>query len=628
METFRQKPGVVALCITRLQNEFERRLYESLRWKLDQAGYRLLVFYSTTDFFKGTKNDTGEASIYSLVPFDRLDALIIVPETIKNEQIQMMLVDGAKKANIPIIAMNRELPGCDSILFDYTSSVEEIVRHVIRDHGCRRVNFLAGNKGNSFSEERLAMYKKVLTEEHIAIEEKRIGYGDFWSLPARAAAEKFLEEEELPEAIVCANDSMAIAVCQLLKERKIRVPEDIIVTGLDSIEFERFHMPRLTTASIDTDKAAKKVVEILNEYQSGSHTTKTYEIPNQVRFSQSCGCRAEEELDSNQLTQHLYDEIYRLSAFEESMSNMVSEVAASYDFEQAVTNFDRYVDEFSLRDVSICMVDNFTSENLREENVGTFQKKLIPIVNKRDGNYVNLGEFETKQLAPDLEKLIQKEDAIFFLPLHFQEAVLALFMIGIPKGFHDFRLLNSFHISLNHTLGILQSQEVLRLALEKMKNMTSHDFLTGILNRSGFFADAKKLIREGIEKKQQLCIFSVDLNGLKMINDTYGHHEGDFALKKVAEAMDACAGEGTVCARFGGDEFSICGLADDPKSECEAYEAKVTKLLNDFNQTGQKPYEISASFGWSSEAPREDMNLDALICKADEKMYAHKIRRR
>ena len=92
--------------------------------------------------------------------------------------------------------------------------------------------------------------------------------------------------------------------------------------------------------------------------------------------------------------------------------------------------------------------------------------------------------------------------------------------------------------------------------------------------------------------------------------------------------MDACAGEGTVCARFGGDEFSICGLADDPKSECEAYEAKVTKLLNDFNQTGQKPYEISASFGWSSEAPREDMNLDALICKADEKMYAHKIRRR
>ena len=628
METFRQKPGVVALCITRLQNEFERRLYESLRWKLDQAGYRLLVFYSTTDFFKGTKNDTGGASIYSLVPFDRLDALIIVPETIKNEQIQMMLVDGAKKANIPIIAMNRELPGCDSILFDYTSSVEEIVRHVIRDHGCRRVNFLAGNKGNSFSEERLAMYKKVLTEEHIPIEEKRIGYGDFWSLPARAAAEKFLEEEELPEAIVCANDSMAIAVCQLLKERKIRVPEDIIVTGLDSIEFERFHMPRLTTASIDTDKAAKKVVEILNEYQSGSHTTKTYEIPNQVRFSQSCGCRAEEELDSNQLTQHLYDEIYRLSAFEESMSNMVSEVAASHDFEQAVTNFDRYVDEFSLRDVSICMVDNFTSENLREENVGIFQKKLIPIVNKRDGNYVNLDEFETKQLAPDLEELIQKEDSIFFLPLHFQEAVLALFMIGIPKGFHDFRLLNSFHISLNHTLGILQSQEVLRLALEKMKNMTSHDFLTGILNRSGFFAGAKKLIREGIEKKKQLCIFSVDLNGLKMINDTYGHHEGDFALKKVAEAMDACAGEGTVCARFGGDEFSICGLADDPKSECEAYEAKVTKLLNDFNQTGQKPYEISASFGWSSEAPRENMNLDALICKADEKMYAHKIRRR
>lgn len=626
MDDLQQKPGVVGLCITQLHQEFEYELYQNLREELGKNGYRLLIFYAISDFYIGTKNDTGESSVFSLIPYEKLDALIVVFEAIKDEKIRRQLMDGAKSAGIPLISVNYPMPDCCNVVFDYAAAMEQIVRHVIRVHGCRRVNFLAGFKGNSFSEERLAIYKSVLEEEGIPVEEKRIGYGDFWSIPARKAAEQFLQDEEWPQAIICANDSMAIAVCQLLKEKGIRVPEDIIVTGLDGIEFERYHTPRLTTAAADMPAAAETVIEIIRAYKRGYMLKENYVIHHKVRFSESCGCIPKGEQNCNQQMQYLYDQIYRMSAFEQSMSNMVAEVTSSHNLESAVTRFERYIDEFSLDDISIYLTENFTSENAPKENIGVFQKWFEPIVNKRDGRYVSLPAFPVKSLSPDLDRLMEKGDPLLFLPLHFQDVVLALLMFRVPEGFRDFRLLKSFHISLNHTLGLLQSQEVLRLALEKMKIMTSHDYLTGILNRSGFFAGAAKLIREGSAHGKQLWMFSIDLNGLKGINDIYGHHEGDFALKKVAQAMSACAEQGTLCARFGGDEFSVCGLADDPKEACEQYLSKVKAYLEEFNATKQKPYPVQASFGWSSEAAAEHMNLDLLIRKADEQMYEDKRR--
>ncbi len=628
LKNFRQKTGVVALCITGLQNELEQRLYQSLRHTLGAAGYRLLVFYPLSDFYRELKNDIGEGSIYSLIPYEKLDAVIVLAESVKNRQVRQYLIERAKAAGVPLIAVNQEFDDCTSILFDYKGAIESIVRHVIRDHGCKRVNFMAGNKDNPFSEERLLVYKKVLEEEHLPVEEKRIGYGDFWSLPARAAAEKFLEDDELPEAIICANDSMAIAVCQLLKERNLRVPEDIIVTGLDGIEFERYHTPRLTTARADMDQAADVIVEILNDYKTGRTPKRIYQISNRVTFSQSCGCGDKTQHDSNSLTQHLYDQIYILSSFEEEMSDMVAEVTAATDFDEAVKVLGSCLDKLELENVSIYITDNFTSATIQEENSGVFYERLRPVINKRDGQFKQFSTFETENLCPDLDELMEKKDPVFFIPLHFQDVVLALLVVSLPENFQKFRLLNSLHISLNHTLGILQTKEVLRLALDKMQNMITHDYLTGILNRFGFFVGAGKLIRKGEKAHKHLCIFSVDLNGLKNINDTYGHHEGDFAIKKVAEAMAVCAEKETLCARFGGDEFSICGLADDPASECEAYLARVHAWLNEFNQTKQKPYEISASIGWSSEAATQGMNLDALICKADEQMYEHKVRGR
>lgn len=619
-----KKRHTVALCISRLHEETEQRIFQCMQKHLTRAGYRLLTFSSSSDLYCHDKNDVGERGIYTLIPYEQLDALVIASETIKDEELRRELVEKAKAAGVPVIAINRYLPGCYNILFNYGDSMEQIVRHVIRVHGCRKINFIAGLKDNIFSEERLDAYKRVLTEEGIPIEEERIGYGAFWTLPAKEVAERFLEAEELPDAIICANDTMAIAVCQVLAERGMRVPEDIIVTGMDGIEFERYHSPRLTTAAMDIETAVVTLLELLEALQRGEPVQEEYVIHHKVRFSQSCGCKSKGIVISNQQMQKLYDEVYRLTAFEHSMSNMVASVAASMDFAEAITRFDTYINEFSLEDISIYVIDNYLDSKATDSNGGRYPDQMIPIVNKRSGSYVQLPGFPTRQLAPDYETLIDKGDPLLLLPLHFQEMVLGILMIRVPEWFQDFRLLSSLQVNLNHTLGILRSQEMLRLALIRMEEMYSHDYMTGLLNRGGFFSGVKGLISRAQEQKKYIWVFSVDLNGLKDINDTYGHHEGDFALRKIAEVMSSCAGDGILCARFGGDEFTVTGISETPEADCEAFLGKVTARLREFNHTGTKPYEVSASFGYSYGLAWEGMTLDDLIREADEQMYQSK----
>ena len=120
------------------------------------------------------------------------------------------------------------------ICHNYNSGFEQMVRHVIEEHGVRRVNMLAGFEGNELSDARLQVFKKVLQENGIPVEEERIGYGQFWDTPAQQEMERFLQSElPMPEAIICANDAMALVACNVLEKAGYRVPEDVIVTKGD-----------------------------------------------------------------------------------------------------------------------------------------------------------------------------------------------------------------------------------------------------------------------------------------------------------------------------------------------------------------------------------------------------------
>ena len=126
-----------------------------------------------------------------------------------------------------------------------------------------------------------------------------------------------------------------------------------------------------------------------------------------------------------------------------------------------------------------------------------------------------------------------------------------------------------------------------------------------------------------LAQNKTLLISFIDMDGLKLINDNYGHKEGDFALQRLASVIQECCSGNMICARFGGDEFIIigAGLASD---DAERLERLFQKRLDDMNHIINKPYQLDASIGTTVSPVSADVPLFTMITSADELMYSRK----
>ena len=111
------------------------------------------------------------------------------------------------------------------------------------------------------------------------------------------------------------------------------------------------------------------------------------------------------------------------------------------------------------------------------------------------------------------------------------------------------------------------------------------------------------------------------MDGLKAINDNYGHNEGDFAIKSIADAISSACDSINVCGRFGGDEFIVIGRGSD---FVEKFKQDFDAKVNELNRECEKPYPLSASVGCITEVPENKDDLFDLIQKADKIMYEAK----
>ncbi|MCR5775267.1 MAG: GGDEF domain-containing protein [Lachnospiraceae bacterium] len=159
-----------------------------------------------------------------------------------------------------------------------------------------------------------------------------------------------------------------------------------------------------------------------------------------------------------------------------------------------------------------------------------------------------------------------------------------------------------------------------------IENMT--DQQTGCYNRKGMKYYSDLVIREAKLTGKHLFVCVSDLNGLKHLNDTYGHAAGDEAIAAVSAELLRSAPSGTKIVRTGGDEFLMMAAIDKDSPEPEEMGAKIDKGLKEYNEGHSNPYEIGASYGWVLMPPTEGMlSLDDMVALADEKMYKMKLGR-
>lgn len=166
--------------------------------------------------------------------------------------------------------------------------------------------------------------------------------------------------------------------------------------------------------------------------------------------------------------------------------------------------------------------------------------------------------------------------------------------------------------------------EKLKKANEALFENGMSDELTHMYNRKGLDYFSSKIFNESKQEGNILFVYTTDLNGLKYINDHFGHASGDNAIRVLGKTLSECAKDKAVCARSGGDEFII--LASYPHSSKEPYEIQIEiqKRIECYNQSSNLPYNVEASFGYFVGHPEEGKTLEDYMRMADQRMYEMK----
>lgn len=159
----------------------------------------------------------------------------------------------------------------------------------------------------------------------------------------------------------------------------------------------------------------------------------------------------------------------------------------------------------------------------------------------------------------------------------------------------------------------------------ELSNLALKDELTDLYNRRGFLALAERQLKLARRSGRSLLLFFIDVDGLKEINDVFGHAEGDAALKCTAEALETTFRDSDVIARFGGDEFAVLAIEASDQSEATIRE-RLTEFLNSPSRQ-ESNYKFSVSLGAARFDPWNQTSIRDLIAAADQVMYEQKRRR-
>ncbi|MFR5619345.1 MAG: substrate-binding domain-containing protein [Clostridium sp.] len=252
----RKTIGIILFDIT---GYYQQQLVHTLSKTASKRGYNLLTFSAFTIYGSDTKNAAGEYNILHLIPYEQLDALIVCHDTFNsNEAVEELWKLVTERCQAPIISIRKKVNGCYNILAEDTDAIPAFVRHFHDVHHFDRIAFMSGPYNHPDAIFRLEKYKEAMAELGLDCPEEYIFEGDFWKNCAADAANHFMNLTNRPQAIVCANDYMALSLCKELTLQGYSVPQDIAISGFDDVRDARANVPPLTTCYVSVSDMAKK----------------------------------------------------------------------------------------------------------------------------------------------------------------------------------------------------------------------------------------------------------------------------------------------------------------------------------------------------------------------------------
>ncbi len=609
----------IAVCMNKMDGQHEIRILQGVMERAKQRDVNVIVYDSLVHrpaFDEPPASQTvieQESHLFDLINYDKISGLIILTDVFLEDSYFDNLQNACNSHDIPLVTVDSvNYPSERAISFTEGDALGKMVDHLIEVHNCRKINYIGGFEGNPQTEDRLKGYKASLERHGIAFDINRVGYGRFWK-PAAEVTEKFLEYDK-PDAIVCANDTMAVFCADSLKNQGYTLPEDIIVTGFDGISDGEEYSPTISTIIRPSHTAGRKAVDWILDGELDGIVKGNVDIPSELELRQSCGCVSMNRREKYYFYNQQYSRLHPTYGFLESLQRMNQNFLMATDKNEMYDAALQSLEYLHISRLYICIRKLMHENNLRVERseAGQHWKDMISMV--QYGHEVPKGtEFSSDDLVPG--NVLKGDEAVtlFVTTIYFASYQLGYAVFELT----GFKQLESFLISWIMSIGLNASNFYMKTSLDRL---SVTDSLTGLYNLHGYREGQEKVLKRATEDKGYLTICCIDIDGLKKINDNYGHEGGDIAIIMTANAIMAGFRGDFIAARTGGDEFTIIATHKEEKDP-EIWIQNIYQYLIDYNSQHKNPFEVMCSCGYETRAYHMVDYIEHMRSAADQKMY-------
>lgn len=609
----------IAFFVGEVAAEYQSGAASGIIERVREQGYSLHIFNNFGNYGSNIFHGYGEKNIIHIPDLTDYDGIVLAGDTLNVEGMYEELTEMLQeKVRCPVICLRREDPRFYNVLIENYEPICEMVEHFIQVHGFQRIYFMSGRPSMKDAQLRLQAYRDTMEKHGLPVTEHMVFHGNYWKNMGPEALDWFLEEgKPLPQAIVCANDYMAVSVCEELHKRGIQIPDQVCVSGFDDVEEARVSIPSLTSIQVNYRDMGRRAVLMLENLWQGRDAEEGLDSVGIVgRYRGSCGCAQEIDRDA----------VKRLFRNKEKLQSALYHGASMYvDFDSVGTfrelmNVGRaYISVTKFNTLYVCMRDDM---ELQEEKASKMTHYTDHMVLRNVMTEIEDVPHEERFLRRELLPAAYREagEILYISTLHEKNDCFGYVVLKTdrPEEFkYQFQTwIQSISIALSRIQMYKENQ-----TLNEMRLQYGRDELTGICNRREMEKVLQKQYNHLCQTGESFYVINLDMDGLKYINDHFGHLEGDAAIKALAGILEAEQGECGVAARMGGDEFQIC-MATRSQGIVEARIAAIRQRLRQFNENSDKPYELSASIGYACC----DRSVPLLNCLqlADKRMYQEK----
>lgn len=573
----------------------------------------------------------GETNIFTLPDLSKFDGVILLANTFHLKFEYDYLVKQIFLNHIPAVSLEYELEGIDYLGTDNYSGMFELTEHLLKEHHVKKIIYMSGPKDNMESTIRRQAVEDALGKYGLSLRAEDIIYGEWSYDPAQEALLQWMDKNiQLPDAVICANDVMAMAVCMLLDKKGIRVPEQVKVTGYDRLISGITFSPMLTSVSRSWDDIGYKGIKQLLDKIDGKEVSPYEKIASKAEIGESCGCILHKEskklLRSGHTTGYnqLVDQVL-LAGRMCGMAEFMSGVKTEEELHLRLGEFWSDQSEYGVTELYLCLNEHFfsslkTGDPLDGEGYSEYSDLICGLC---DGKVMKREQFKTSMLIPGYDETRNDSHMYTFLPVYRKTESYGYIVFGneIPM-LYDYSM-NTWVSNLNHNLERVRQNLKMEDMNKELVRLSLTDALTGLYNRMACEKLAYPLMKECHREGKSCALMFVDINKMKVINDRYGHAQGDLALCTVAETLREVLPKGWVILRYGGDEFMAAGECEE-ETELEEMRNRMGGNLQRKSKELELPYILKAGVGFCIVREWEEMDLADCLKRADEAMYSMK----